>query len=199
MGAVLAAFADAGTMITVLCFTRGEASTLHGVEGDLTRVRAAELSAAGRILGVDRCELLDYPDGGLSEQPLGELTGHVLRLAEEAGTDGFLVFDEGGITGHPDHRRATQAALAAADRIGCPVLAWAIPAVVADQLNAEFRTAFAGRADADIDIVLQVDRTRQRQAIAEHCSQSGTNPVLWRRLDLLGDGESLRWLRRVVP
>src|SRR5664279_5751237 len=37
----------------------------------------------------------------------------------------LLVFDEGGITGHPDHRQATAAALFAAEREDLTVLAWA--------------------------------------------------------------------------
>jgi LmbE family N-acetylglucosaminyl deacetylase len=48
---------------------------------------------------------------------------------------------------------------------------------------------------AEVDIALRVDRTRQQRAIAEHRSQSVANPVLWRRLELLGNAEWLRWLR----
>jgi len=195
MGAVLAAFAHAGTSITVLSFTHGEASTLHDGDGDLPNIRASEFAAPGRVLGVASSELLAYPDGRLAEQPLEELAERVRDATESVGARGLLVFDEGGITGHSDHRRATEAALVAADRIGIPVLAWAIPQTVASQLNSEFGTAFVGRADRDLDIVLRIDRTRQRRAIAEHRSQSATNPVLWRRLALLGDREWLRWLR----
>jgi LmbE family N-acetylglucosaminyl deacetylase len=35
----------------------------------------------------------------------------------------LVVFDEGGVTGHPDHQRATRAALAAADHLDIAVLA----------------------------------------------------------------------------
>ena len=44
--AVLAAFATGGAEVSVLCFTHGEASTLHGVDGDLFDLRADELAAA---------------------------------------------------------------------------------------------------------------------------------------------------------
>jgi N-acetylglucosamine malate deacetylase 2 len=195
MGAVLAAFADAGTRIAVLSFTQGEASTLHDGADDLARIRADEFVAAGQMLGVEHAELLAYPDGGLTEHPLDELAEHISDSAGAMGVDGLLVFDEGGITGHPDHVRATEAALLAADRTGLPVLAWAIPASVATRLNGEFDTAFRGRAKRDLDILLNVHRDRQQLAIAEHHSQSVNNPVLWRRLELLGDSEWLRWLR----
>jgi LmbE family N-acetylglucosaminyl deacetylase len=195
MGAVVDAFARAGTSIAVLTFTQGEASTLQGAVGDLAAVRAGELAAAERILGVEHSELLHYPDGRLAEHDLTELAEQVERVAQAVGADGLLVFDERGITGHPDHRWATRAALVAAARIGLPVLAWVIPDAVASRLNVEFRTSFVGRSDDDIHIALRVDRSRQRSAIAEHHSQSVDNPVMWRRIELLGDSEWLRWLR----
>lgn len=195
MGAVLAAFADAGSRIALISFTHGEASTLQGMVGNLAQVRDAELSAACHALGVERCELLDYADGRLAEQPDHQLAAHVREMAEAVGADGLLVFDEGGITGHPDHRAATQAALAAADDLGLPVLAWAMPLAVASQLNVDFGTTFVGRAPDELDIDMAVDRTRQMRAISAHQSQSTANPVLWRRLELFGDREYLRWLR----
>jgi N-acetylglucosamine malate deacetylase 2 len=195
LGAVITMFAEAGTRIAVLSFTHGEASTLGGVVGDLASLRAGELAAASGVLGVERSELLAYPDGALAEQPLEELAEHVGDQARTVRADGLLVFDRGGITGHPDHERATEAALAAADSVGVPVLAWAIPVSVASRLNDEFGTTFVGRADSALDIVLRVNRNRQRRAIAQHRSQSTANPVLRRRLELLGNREWLRWLR----
>jgi LmbE family N-acetylglucosaminyl deacetylase len=44
-----------------------------------------------------------------------------------AGSAGlFLVFDEGGVTCHPDHCRATSAAATFARTRGVPVLAWSV-------------------------------------------------------------------------
>ena len=194
LGAILSALADTRTRVSVLCFTHGEASTLHGVDGDLGVIRAAELEAAGAILGVTDLELLDYPDGHLAAQPLTRLADHVTRAARTVDASALVVFDHGGITGHPDHVQATDAALAAANSLGCPVLAWAIPDKVAQLLNDEFRTTFAGRRDDELDLTITVDRARQLDAIACHRSQSTDNPVLWRRLDLLGPTEQLRYL-----
>jgi len=66
--------------------------------------------------------------------------------------------------------------------------------VILAELNTEFGAGFVGRRMSDIDIVIDVDRGRQRAAIGCHASQSEHNLVLWRRLDLLGDREYLRWL-----
>jgi N-acetylglucosamine malate deacetylase 2 len=190
LGGVLERLAAGGAATAVLCFTHGEASTLHGLDRDLGTVRPAEFAAATRVLGIERAELLGYPDGALGRVPVTELAGHVTRLARQVRPTHLLAFDTGGITGHPDHTSATAAALAAAGTLGVPVLSWALPARVADALNREFGTRFAGRPPAELT-ELPVDRARQWDAIACHASQSGDNPVLRRRLELLGGSEHL--------
>ena len=197
LGAVLAHLVAQGAVTRALCFTRGEASTL-GAADDLGTVRASELAAASAVLGLAGTDLLDYPDGGLAAQSLSELAGHVERHATAAGADLLVVFDEAGITGHPDHCRATAAALRAAERLDLAVLAWSIPDAAARRLNAEFGTGFVGRLEHEIDLVLDVDRKTQLQAIECHASQSTDNPVLWARLALLEQRETLRWLRRTA-
>jgi len=194
LGALLTAFAGRGARTAVLCFTHGEASTLHATEGDLATVRSQEFARAAEVLGVSRAELLGYRDGRLSEQPLVELTAHVTRIAEEIGADLVLTFDEGGITGHLDHQQATRAASAGAAVCEVPVVAWPIPAEVACALNDEFGADFVGRNADELDLRIPVDRLRQRGAIDCHGSQSGWNPVLQRRLELTGEVEHLRWL-----
>lgn len=195
LGALLGALDDQGSRVSVICFTHGEVSTLGPAPEELRELRAEELAGAAVALGVDRVELCDHPDGRLTEVPLSSLTAPVGRLLAETEPDFLLVFDEGGITGHPDHRRATAAALAATAHVALPVLAWALPEKVAARLNAEFGTAFVGRADPELDLVVEVDRARQCRAISCHASQSADNTVLWRRLELQGDKEALRWLR----
>jgi LmbE family N-acetylglucosaminyl deacetylase len=196
LGALLDRFSGWGIATSVLCFTHGEASTLHGRPGDLTTVRARELRVAAAMLGVTRVELLDYPDGRLDRVPLPELAGHVRRLIDEVDATQLLVFDEGGVTGHPDHEQATRAALAAARAAGSAVVAWALPESVTARLNARLGTGFVGRRPAEIDARLRVSRTWQRRAIAAHASQSTHNQILARRLTLLHNTEYLRVLHQ---
>jgi N-acetylglucosamine malate deacetylase 2 len=195
LGAVLSRFAEAGCRLGLLCFTHGEASTLHDAAGELHAVRADELAAASAVLGVDPVRLLDYPDGGLGAHDIDELADHVIGLCSATAAAGMLVFDECGVTGHPDHRTATAAAARAADELVLPVLAWAIPSEVARFLNDGFGTRFVGRSEDELDMAITVDRARQLAAIRCHQSQSVDNPVLWRRLELLGAIEYLRFLR----
>lgn len=195
LGAILDAFAGAGSTVEVLCLTQGEASTLHGSPGDLAEVRGAELAAAADVLGVTHTTLHDHPDGALSVMSQAGLAAEVVSVAESTRAQGLLVFDASGVTGHPDHVAATSAALLAAEKLNLPVLGWTLPEAVAAQLNQEFSASFAGQPAEQIDLSLTVDRDRQRTACHAHQSQALPGSVLWRRLDLLADTESLRWLR----
>ncbi|WP_433229142.1 PIG-L deacetylase family protein [Actinomadura formosensis] len=195
LGALLDHLTARGAEAAVLCFTRGEASTLGTATGDLAEIRAAELAAASAVLGVTRTELLGYPDGRLDRTPLRDLVGQVRRLAFAVRPSHLLAFDVGGITGHPDHVHATRAALLAGRELGLPVLGWTVPDHVAKTLNTEFGTAFVGRPELQLGQALAVDRTRQRRAIACHRSQATANPVLYRRLELQGGTEHVRLLR----
>lgn len=194
LGAILSAFADRGARLAVLCLTRGEASTLHGVAGELSEVRGVELASAAEVLGVSTVELLSYPDGRLSDTPPAELGTRVVDFAQRVDPRGLLVFDPSGVTGHPDHQQATAAAQAAATNTGLPVLGWTLPVAVAEALNREHHTSFIGHSLADIDLVVPVDRRRQYEAVGHHTSQALPTSVLWHRLELSGPHEYLRWL-----
>jgi LmbE family N-acetylglucosaminyl deacetylase len=194
LGALLDAFTRAGAGVEVLCLTHGEASTLHGAPGDLASLRGVELAAAADVLGVTRAMLKDHPDGDLGDLPVAMLASEVVAAADSCGADGLLVFDTAGVTGHPDHVAATAAGLLAAEMLNLPVLGWTLPYTVAAQLNQELGASFIGHPDQDIDLSVSVDRTRQLLASHAHKSQALPSSVLWRRLELLGDTENLRWL-----
>ena len=196
LGAILDAFTGAGARVEVLCLTHGEASTLHGTSGDLATVREAELALAAEVLGVTRTMLHDHPDGALNEVCQARLAAEVVAVADSSHPGGVLVFDTDGVTGHLDHVAATSAALLAAEMLDLPVLGWTLPETVAAQLNQEFGATFKGHAEVEIDLRVSIDRGRQRQASRAHVSQALPDSVLWRRLELLGDIESLRWLRQ---
>ncbi|REX88470.1 PIG-L family deacetylase, partial [Mycobacterium tuberculosis] len=78
LGAVLGDFTAQGTRLRGLCFTHGEASTLGRTDRNLGEVRREELAAAAQVLGVDHVQLLAYPDNGLAQIPLNELTQRVV-------------------------------------------------------------------------------------------------------------------------
>ena len=191
LGALISALVEDGARVDLLCLTLGEASTL-GASEDLGPRRSRELGCAARLLGIERVTLGDHPDGGLLAVPLQVLADEVVRIAGDA--DALLAFDHGGITGHPDHQRATDAAIEAARRLDIPVLAWALPQRVAAQLDEELGVPFVGRTDDELTHLLAVDRTRQLAAMTCHGSQLADNPVPRRRIQLQGPVEHLRIL-----
>lgn len=188
LGGVLAALAVTGADLRVLCLTSGEASTL-GAGADLATIRRRELSAAAEVLGIGGVDLRDFPDGGLDVVDPDVLDAVVLDVLGSAAT--LVVFEPSGVTGHPDHRAATAAAVRVARAQGLRVLEWGVAPAVADALNAEFGTAFAGFEGAGV-LDVAVDREMQAAAIACHESQSTDNPVLRRRLDLSGPVDRIR-------
>jgi LmbE family N-acetylglucosaminyl deacetylase len=193
LGAIISTLIDRGASVELVTLTRGEASTLVGSAVDLADARRVELTAAAAELGIGAVHLFDHPDGHLSAVDIADLAADIEPLA--AGSDLLLVFDEGGITGHPDHIAATATAMAVAERLDLPVVAWTLDDRVADTLNQEFNARFVGRRDLDVDLRLPVDRSRQRAAMMCHGSQLDDNPVPARRIALTGDHEVLRILR----
>jgi len=190
LGAVLSGLAEAGTQVDLVCFSRGEASTV-GADEDLASVRSAELVEAAAALGVAHAWLADLPDGHLAEH-VEEMTAEV--LARAGGVELLVVLEPGGVTGHPDHRAATAAAFAAADRLGVSCLGWGVSTTVAQTLAEELGAPLRGIDGPGVEC-WRVDRTRQRAAIACHRSQDPGNPLLARRLCLQADIEYVQWRR----
>jgi LmbE family N-acetylglucosaminyl deacetylase len=198
LGAVVDAFSAAGSQVTVLCLTEGEASTL-GTGINLSSMRRDELATASRELGVATTTIHHHPDGALSTVCRHILAGEVIDEVGGSHADGILVFDHSGVTGHPDHAAATAAAVLAAEVLDLPVLAWTLPKAVADQMNDELGVGlFSGCAAEDIDITISVERRHQIAASRAHHTQAVPTSPLWRRLELLGGSEHLRWLRRTA-
>ncbi len=193
LGAVISHLIERGTTVHVLCFTHGESSTL-GNTSDLYALRDAELREASARLGVRSVTLLTYPDGRLTDAPTGELSRQVALQVARVHPDAVLVFDDTGVTAHHDHQAATRAAVLA--HTSLPILAWALPVVIADRLRQETGQPFVGQPPEELDLCVRVARVSQRRAAFAHASQLSPTAVFWRRIQLQGECEHLRWLRR---
>jgi LmbE family N-acetylglucosaminyl deacetylase len=194
LGAIISQMTAAAAAVHILCYTHGEASTLNQNQADLDTEREAELRQASAQLAVASLTLLGYPDGGLAAVTPVALAAHAVGLANRHRPDGLLVFDDTGVTSHPDHQAATRAAVLAATATGLPALAWALPNAIADRLRAETGQPFTGQPPGRLDLCVRVDRTSQRRAALTHASQISPSAIIWRRWQLQGDHEHLRWL-----
>ena len=192
LGAIILWLRRQSIPVSALIFTQGEASTLvnSGNQERLRACRCEELAYAISVLGLTRYVLHSCPDGRLAEVPLEKR----VQMVEEAGpTEIVLAFDENGITGHPDHIAATEAAETFAMRHKASLYLWTLPEAVANTLNARFATSFQGRPQCKVTLILDVSRERPRQwqAICCHRSQTGGLDVVQTRLELLGNHEYL--------
>ena len=194
LGAILDAFVFAGSRVDVLCLTHGQAWKLDGAPGDFAALRGAELASAADLLGATRAKLKDCPDGALGEVCQTRLAADVVAAADSCHPDGLLVFDTAAATGHLDHVAATSAGLLAAETLDLPVLGWSLPQAVAAQLNQEFGAGLSARPE-DVDLRVTLDRARQRLASHATAGMALPGSLRLRRLELLAETESLRWLR----
>ena len=207
LGAILDAFVLAGTRVEVLCLTHGQAWTLPGAPGDLAALRGAGLASAADVLGpiraklsVDallpiRAKMQDWSDGALCEVCQSRLAAEVVSAADSCHPDGLLVFDTAAATDRLDYVAASAAGLLAAETLDLPVLGWALCETVAAHLKQEFGGSLIAPQGDEIDLRVSLERTRQRVDSRKLQSPARPGSPSWRRLELLADIQSLRWLR----
>ncbi len=110
-----------GAFTALVTATRGDAGEQAPVvarQRDLGAVRAAELLKNGFALGIDEQEVWEYPDGGVPDVPIDELTLRIEQAMRRYQPDLVVSFwPASGATGHDDHMRVGLAAETAAKRL----------------------------------------------------------------------------------
>ncbi len=107
-GGLLAWCASIGVRVSLLCLTHGDHGRAgRGASGLKTRslraVRARELDAAAKELGIGRVRLLDHEDGMLPWILPDRLDADILDEIRRTGPDVVVTFDADGLYWHPDH------------------------------------------------------------------------------------------------
>lgn len=181
LGGVIAAFADAGTTVHIVCLTHGRHTD---IEPRRRLDRARDLGRATRHLGAGDVTLLDHPPETLGATSIDELADEIVEAGADA--DALLTVDATGSGAHPDHVRAMRAANRAAIRLGSTLYAWTL------------RPPQPGQGHQVI--VVDADRERQRAAIACHTGLPADDPLRSRWLQHQQPDERLVVLRteRVV-
>lgn len=113
MGGTLAKYSAEGVETYLVCATRGERGWF-GDEGSnpgferIAQIRAKELEAAGKILGLKEIHFLDYIDGDLDRadpmEAIGKIAAHIRRIEPQV----IVTFPPDGNYGHPDHIAISQ-------------------------------------------------------------------------------------------
>jgi LmbE family N-acetylglucosaminyl deacetylase len=140
-GGTMARLARAGHHVVVVMATsggRGQAIVTTVGDDDtappgLPEQRERELAEACRILGVSRLVLLSYEDSGVEptresgarpfcDIPIEEVAPRVASVLSEERASALVVYDEGGIYGHPDHVHVHSVGIAAARLAAVPTV-----------------------------------------------------------------------------
>jgi LmbE family N-acetylglucosaminyl deacetylase len=130
MGGTLARYSAEGARTIVVTCTTGDLGAIGGQERarpphEVAMLRACELEAAVRTLGVSRLVQLGYADSGMPGTPendrpgafwttaTAEVAQRLVHVIQEERPQVMVAYDETGGYGHPDHLKAHQVAVAA--------------------------------------------------------------------------------------
>lgn len=169
-GGILAAAAKNGQRVVIVTATRGE----KGVQDEsrwpadkLGQIRSDELEQALQILGVNKHEQLDFPDGACNEQDERLAVNRLVALIKAHQPDTVLTFGPDGLTGHPDHSTVSAWATTAVKESGSQArLLYAVQTeqqyaksqAVDAKLNLFFNTPKPSTVDeADADLCCKLD------------------------------------------
>jgi N-acetyl-1-D-myo-inositol-2-amino-2-deoxy-alpha-D-glucopyranoside deacetylase len=138
-GGTIAKYAAEGAHVCLITCTNGEVGeiaevpelgTVDEIRPRLGEVRRLELEAACRELGDVDLRMLGYHDSGMEGTPendapiafvnqeLDDVVAKIVDVIREVGAQVLVTYDDYGLYGHPDHIRAHEAALRAADIAG---------------------------------------------------------------------------------
>ncbi len=127
-GGTIARLAAAGHRVVVVMATSGGLGLEAAGDELLATVRGRELAEACHILGVAEVVLLDYADSGLDEAAfppaafanadVDEAAQQLADVLQAEHAVALVVYDEGGIYGHPDHVQVHRVGTAAARLAG---------------------------------------------------------------------------------
>ena len=189
-GALLLA-RDEGVETSVFCLTAGAAGSYRpdGLSDEaLAETRRAEFAASCEALGVQQHTLLDYPDGGLYQEPFLPLVGCIVEHLRRTRPHVVLTFGpDGGVNLHRDHTfvsLATTAAFHWAGRSGffpehlVELKPWAPQKLYYSGTPfVSTKDEEAAAAVALVPVTLRLDLTRHKEeklaAFRKHSTQAG--------------------------
>jgi LmbE family N-acetylglucosaminyl deacetylase len=131
-GGTMLRLAEEGRRTALVVATSGEMGLRPdgAPPSELGARRRAETQAACDLLAVDRLAFLDYLDSGTAGDPANhapgaffmadtaEAAGRLAAILDDVGASHLVVYDAGGIYGHPDHIQVHRVGVAAARLAG---------------------------------------------------------------------------------
>lgn len=213
-GGTLARLADSGVRTILMCGSRGERGSVSDPslvpDGDLGRVRVAELRAAASVLGIREVIALDHKDGDLRWHHVAEFHADIVSAVEKYSPDAVITFAENGLYWHLDHIGVHERTYTAVKSFGAaapPLYYVTMPKGVIRRLVEAARAKGGAPGDssfwglepdafgeAELSDSFSVDvrawTTRKMAALRCHRTQMGArNPIAW-----IDEDDARRWL-----
>ena len=213
-GGTLARLADAGVRTIVMCGSRGERGSVSDPalvpDGDLGRVRVAELHEAAAVLGVHDVIALDHKDGDLRWHDVAEFHDDIVDAIRRFQPDAVITFAENGLYWHLDHIGVHERTCTAVKSFGesaPPLYYVTMPKGLIRRLVEAARakggapedSSFWGLepdafGEAELSDSFSIDvrpwAARKITALRCHRTQMGiTNPIAW-----IDDDDARRWM-----
>lgn len=212
-GGVILRLKRTGARVTLVHVSDGGASTTLIPREDLTAMRRRESENAGRALGVDRIDFLDFPDSRLGDYVAAGTDRIEEILRAERPQHVFLPYRREPSRQAADHLAVTRMGMGALARVGKPAMVWEYPVwfwlhwpwVRLRQTEPPFKSRhilknsvleqFGARALQDLNCAVDVDAVREQKlaALAEHKSQMErlVDDPRWVTLHQISGGEML--------
>lgn len=183
-GGTLSLSARDGAEVHLICATCGGAGVNDAAHENLADVREAEERRAAEIMGATSCEMLRYDDGQLCNETYLEIAEHVMAHIRKTVTDPaseitLITFDPNGLTGHVDHivmsQVATYVYLKLRDEYEMQLKYFCIPEAFSPAANTDWLYMPKGRAESEIDEIIDVRSVRDQKVAAINAHQTQAN------------------------
>src|SRR3989344_5340597 len=157
--------------------TKGEAGKEKGKNGskNLHKIRARELLASAKILGVKKVFFLGFKDGDLSNNLYHALAAKIEKILKLLKPETILTYEPRGISGHIDHITVSMVSSYVFGRLPFikTLMQFCIPEARAKMRHGYFIYFPPGYKKSEIDLVVDVRRTwgKKMKAMMQHQSQ----------------------------
>ena len=159
-GGIIAAAIRNGQSVICVTATKGEAGIQDSKRwpaDQLGEIRASEMKAAMKELGITQHRWLDFADGCCDKVDCQAAVDKVAAIIEQCQPNSILTFGPDGMTGHPDHQTVCKWAHLAVQQSGCKASIY--HAVQSKQLYDQYLK----QADEQFNIFFNIDEPPLRE------------------------------------
>lgn len=174
-GGTIAKWAREGTVIHLLCATKGENEVMKASKPKIGDTRSKELRSAAKILGIKKISFLGFSDGRICNNDLLKLEKIITKKIKSFNPHRILTFDLNGVSGHIDHIAVSSATTQAfkKTKIAKELYYYTLLKVHAQGMDDYFIHFPEGKEIHETDIILDVKDVWKIKvkAMYEHKSQ----------------------------